>query len=205
MSVTDLAPVPMVAELALYWSADIFSVWQQAEDRGAPGQPPPFWAVPWPGGQALARYVLDHRDLVAGRRVLDIGSGSGLVAIAAQLAGADTVLASETDPLAAAAIRLNAQANGVPAPQIVADVLDGDGESAQLVLAADVWYAAPLADRVLGLFARSRARGAQVLTGDLGRAFLPRRLFRSVASFDIPVVAGLEDSAVKHTTIWAPA
>ena len=137
-AVAALTPVPMVAELRLHLAEEVLGVWQQTEDQKGPGQPPPFWAFPWPGGQALARYVLDHPGLVADRRVIDIGSGSGLVAIAAQLAGAATVLASEIDPIAVAAIRLNAQANGVVSPAIIGDVLDGDGEGAELVLAGDV-------------------------------------------------------------------
>lgn len=204
-SAASLAPVPLVAEIRLHVADDALSLWQQTEDRAGPDQPPPFWAFPWPGGQALARYVLDHPGLVAGRRVLDVGSGSGLVAIAAQLAGAAAVLASEIDATAVAAIGLNAEANGVPAPAVVGDVLDGDGEGADLVLAGDVWYSAPLAGRVLGLIERARARGASVLVGDVGRKFLPRQRFRIVDARDVPVVAGLEDSAVKPAMVWVPA
>jgi predicted nicotinamide N-methyase len=204
-SAARLAPVPLVAEIRLHLADDALSLWQQTEDRAGPDQPPPFWAFPWPGGQALARYVLDHPGLVAGRRVLDVGSGSGLVAIAAQLAGAAAVLASEIDATAVAAIGLNAAANGVPAPAVVGDVLDGDGEGADLVLAGDVWYSAPLAGRVLGLIERAQARGASVLVGDVGRKFLPRQRFRIVDSRDVPVVAGLEDSAVKPAMVWVPA
>ncbi len=197
--------MPLVAEIRLHLADDALSLWQLTEDRAGPGQPPPFWAFPWPGGQALARYVLDHPGLVDGRRVLDLGSGSGLVAIAAQLAGAAAVLASEIDTIAVAAIRLNSQANGVPSPAIVGDVLDGDGEGAELVLAGDLWYSAPLAGRVLGLIERARARGASVLVGDIGRKFLPRQRFRVVDSRDVPVAAQLEDCAVKHTMVWEPA
>jgi predicted nicotinamide N-methyase len=204
-SAARLAPVPAVAEIRLYLADDALSLWQQTEDRAGPDQPPPFWAFPWPGGQALARYVLDHPGLVAGRTVLDVGSGSGLVAIAAQLAGAAAVLASEIDANAVAAIGLNAEANAVPAPVVLGDVLNGDGEGADLVLAGDVWYSAPLAGRVLGLIERARARGASVLVGDVGRKFLPRQRFRVVDSRDVPVVAGLEDAAVKRTMVWAPA
>jgi predicted nicotinamide N-methyase len=197
--------VPLVAEIRLHLAGDVLGLWQQTEEQAGPGQPPPFWAFPWPGGQALARYILDHPRLVAGRRILDVGSGSGLVAIAAQLAGAAAVLASEIDPVAVAAIRLNAEANGLPPPAVAGDVLDGDGEGAEVVLAGDVWYSAPLAERMLGLIGRARARGASVLVGDIGRAFLPRERFRIVDSRDVPVVAQLEDSAVKHTMIWEPA
>ena len=114
-SACRLGPVPQVAEIRLHLADDVIGLWQRAEDEFTADQPPPFWAFAWPGGQALARYVLDHPGLVAGRSVLDLGSGSGLVAIAAAKAGAATVIASEVDPLAVAAIGLNARANGVPA------------------------------------------------------------------------------------------
>jgi predicted nicotinamide N-methyase len=199
-----LAAVPQVAEVRLHLADDVIGLWQRAEDERGAGQAPPFWAFAWPGGQALARYVLDHAGLVAGRRVLDLGSGSGLVAIAAALAGAAAVLASEIDALAVAAIGLNARANGVPAPTILGDVLDGDGEGAEVVLAGDVWYSRPLAERVLGFIERARARGASVLVGDIGRAFLPRERFRILEARDVPVVAELEDASVKRTMVWAP-
>src|SRR5262252_3169183 len=173
-----LSRVPHVAEIRLHLADDVLALWQRTEDERGPAQPPPFWAFAWPGGQALARYVLDHADLVADRMVLDLGSGSGLVAIAAAMAGAAAVLASEIDSLAVAAIGLNARANGVPAPVIVGDVLDGDGDGAEVVLAGDVWYSRPLAERVLGFLERAGACGASVLTGDVGRAFLPRDRFR---------------------------
>src|SRR5580698_3363513 len=136
-SACRLGPVPQVAEIRLHLADDVIGLWQRAEDEFTAGQPPPFWAFAWPGGQALARYVLDHPGVVAGRTVLDLGSGSGLVAIAAVLAGAASVLASEIDPLAAAAIRLNAAVNGVRVPgqvSLVGDVLDGDGDGADVVL-----------------------------------------------------------------------
>jgi predicted nicotinamide N-methyase len=209
-SACRLRPVPGVAEIRLHLAENVLGLWQQTEDELGPGQPPPFWAFAWPGGQALARYVLDHSALVAGRSVLDLGSGSGLVAIAAAMAGATTVLASEVDPLAVAAIGLNARANGARAPAIVGDVLDGDAgdagdaAGAEVILAGDVWYSRSLAERVLGFLDRAMARGASVLTGDIGRTFLPRDRFRVLDARDIPVMAELEDSGVKRTMVWAP-
>src|ERR1700691_3613237 len=126
-SACRLGPVPQVAEIRLHLADDVIGLWQRAEDEFTADQPPPFWAFAWPGGQALARYVLDHPGLVAARSVLDLGSGSGLVAIAAAKAGAATVIASEVDPLAVAAIGLNAQANGVAAPGVVGGALDTTG------------------------------------------------------------------------------
>lgn len=199
---TALRPVPLVPEIRLRQADDAFTVWAAAEhEAGEPDQPPPFWAFGWPGGQALARYLLDHRDLVRGRTVLDVGSGSGLTAIAACLAGASAVLASELDPFAVAAITLNAAANGVRVA-VTGDVLDGSGEGADLVLAADIWYERALAARAIGMLRRAVARGAHVLAGDVGRAFLPRESLRVVAGYDVPVIADLEDATVKRTSIW---
>ena len=203
-SACRLGPVPQVAGIRLHLADDALGLWQRAEDEFGADQQPPFWAFAWPGGQALARYVLDHPGVVAGRSALDLGSGSGLVAIAAARAGAATVAASEVDPLAVAAIGLNARANGVAAPAVTGDVLDGDGAGAEVVLAGDVWYSRPLAERVLGFLDRVTARGASVLAGDIGRAFLPRDRFRVLDVSDIPVMAGLEDSGVKRTMVLQP-
>ena len=203
-SACPLRPVPHVEEIRLHLAGDALGLWQRTEDEHGAGQPPPFWAFAWPGGQALARYLLDRPGLVAGRSVLDLGSGSGLVAIAAAMAGAAAVTASEIDALAAAAIRLNARANGVPVPVIAGDVLDGDGDGAQVVLAGDVWYSRALAGRVLGFLERATARGASVLAGDVGRAFLPRDRFRVLDARDVPVLADLEDASVKRTMVWTP-
>ncbi len=201
----QIRTVPQVEEVRLHLADDVIGLWQRTEDEFGAGQPPPFWAFAWPGGQALARYLLDHPGTVAGRRVLDVGSGSGLVAIAAAMAGAAGVLASEIDAVAAAALRLNALANGVPAPAVLGDILDGDGAGADVVLAGDVWYDRPLAERLLGLLERAQARGASVLIGDIGRAFLPRDRFRVLDTRDIQVVADLEDAGVKRAMVWAPA
>jgi predicted nicotinamide N-methyase len=207
---STLRAVPLVPEIRLHLAEDAFRVWEASEqDRrerggtregGRPELPPPFWAFAWPGGQALARHILDHPELVAGRSVLDLGSGSGVTAIAAALAGASTVLASEVDPLARAAIALNAGANGAGVT-VTGDVLAGDGENADVILAADVWYERELAARALALLTRAGERGASVLVGDIGRAFLPRRSLREIAAFDVPVLADLEDASVKRVLI----
>ena len=201
-----LQPVPMVPEIRLHLADDAFRVWEAAEQHIGEGNaegtelPPPFWAFAWPGGQALARYVLDHPEVVAGRSVLDLGSGSGLAAIAAALAGASAVLASDVDPFAAAAIGLNAAANHVRV-DVTGDVLDGAGEDAAVILAADVWYQRELADRAITLLRRADDRGADVLVGDIGRAFLPRPMLRELAAYDVPVLAELENTSVKRVLI----
>jgi predicted nicotinamide N-methyase len=198
---TRLMTVPLVPEIRLYLGDDAIGIWELTEHEvGRTDQQPPFWAFAWAGGQALARYILDHREVVAGRTVLDLGSGSGLTAIAAAVAGAATVLASELDPFAIAAIGLNARLNGVRV-STTGDVLDEDGGDADVVLAADIWYEKQLAARVLGLLQRARARGATVLAGDVGRAFLPAEVLRDLTAYEIPVVADLEDAAVKRARI----
>ena len=198
---STLRPVPLVPEVSLHLADDAFSLWEQVErELGQPDQPPPFWAFAWPGGLALARFLLDHPEHVAGRRVLDLGSGSGLIAVAALLAGASSAHASELDPFAAASIGLNAAANGVSVA-ITGDVLGGAGEGADVVLAGDIWYERRLAERAADLLGRASARGAGVLVGDIGRAFLPRALMREVAAYDVPVIAELEDADVKRVLI----
>ncbi len=198
---SELGVVPGLPEVRLHLARDAFGLWEAAEAAaGQSGQPPPFWAFGWPGGVALARYLLDHPGVVAGRAVLDLGSGSGVTAIAAALAGASAVLASEIDPFAAAAIELNAGANGVRVA-VTGDVLDGSGAGADVLTAGDVWYASGLAERVLMLLQRARSRGAQVLVGDVGRKFLPRELMRELASYRVPVIAELEDAEMKRACV----
>jgi len=205
---TRLGAAPYLPEIRLHLADEPFALWEQTEralDRV--GLPPPFWAFAWAGGQALARYILDHPETVSGRTVLDLGSGSGLVAIAAARAGAAAVTAAEIDPLANAAIQLNAQANGVTIAAAGADLLatgptqvgppDGD-----VVLAGDVFYAKPLADRVLPFLDRASAHGGQVLIGDPGRSYLPRSRFHPLASYDVPVIRALEDAARKPAAVW---
>ena len=201
---TRLSPVSLVPEIVLYQASEPMSVWQHTErTTGRTGLDPPFWAFPWAGGQALARYLLDHPATVLGRRVVDVASGSGLVAIAAVLAGAVAVTAYDIDPLAAAAITVNAAANGVPIPAECANVLSGPPpDGTDLVLVADAFYERDLAGQVLHFAERARERGAAVLAGDFGRAYLPRARLTPLASYDVPGLSALEDRDVKHTTVW---
>ena len=199
---TSLAPVPGLHAISLYQSDDAFALWEQTEHQvGQPDQQPPFWGFAWPGGLAMAHYLLDHPDEVAGRRVLDLGSGSGLTAIAAALAGAAEVTASELDPFAIAAIIMNAAANNV-AVSTTGNVLGEDpGTPADLVIAADIWYERQLAAKALAYLRGARARGARVLVGDVGRAFLPRETMCELAAYEVPVVADLENAPVKRALI----
>ncbi|PYC64794.1 nicotinamide N-methylase [Streptomyces tateyamensis] len=200
---TRLGPVPFVPEISLYMAEDAIELWETTErERGREGLPPPFWAFAWAGGTGVARYVLDHPELVTGRRVLDLAAGSGLVGIAAALCGAGEVLAAEIDSYAVAAIGINAEANGVAVTGLDADLLDGDGAPAEVVLAGDVFYEREMAARFLPFLERAQARGATVVVGDPGRAYLPRHRFTALAEYQVPVVADLEDASVKRTTVW---
>ena len=201
---TTLSPVVLVPEIRLYQASEPMSVWQHTEQAtGRTGLDPPFWAFAWAGGQALARYLLDHPGAVTGRHVIDVASGSGLVAIAAVLAGAAGVTAYDIDPLAATAITANAEANGVAIPAVCTDVLSGlPPDGTDLVLVADAFYERDLAGRVLRFAERSQARGAAVLAGDFGRAYLPRARLAPLASYDVPGLGALEDADVKCTTVW---
>lgn len=201
-SATSLAQVPFVPEISLHQADDIYALWELTErELGRAGLPPPFWGVAWPGGQALARYLLDHRAVVAGRTVLDFGSGSGLLAIAAAKAGAAAVTAADTDPLAAAAIELNALANDVPVPFCIGDGF-GANLTADIVVAGDVWYERELADQVCAYFDKVAAAGADVLTGDIGRRYFPRGRYECVASYAVPASPALEGKPLLSASVW---
>jgi predicted nicotinamide N-methyase len=202
---TRLVAPPLLPEIRLHLGDEPIALWERTEqEAGHPELPAPFWAFPWAGGVALARYLLDHPGQVRGRSVLDVAAGSGLVAIAAAKAGATAVTANEIDPLAVAAIALNAAANGVTVSIAPSDLLDGDGGGAGLVLVGDACYERLLAERITSFLARARAAGAAVLLGDPGRAYLPREGLTAIARYTVPAWPGLEDAAVKRTTIWRP-
>lgn len=201
--VTRLGALPFLPELRVHLAEDdVVRLWERTEEwAGSAGQPPPFWAFAWAGGQALARYLLDHPDQVAGRRVLDVGCGAGVVAIAAARAGASSVTAVDVDPLAVAATRCNAAANGVSINARLQDVLDGDGAGAEVIVIGDLLYERELAVRVLAFLGRATARGARALVGDPGRAYLPRTGLEQVAGYDVPVDEDLEGRPWRHTRV----
>ncbi|WP_344831260.1 class I SAM-dependent methyltransferase [Actinocorallia longicatena] len=189
--------------MRLHQADDPYGLWERTEDTGLP-----FWAFAWTGGIALARHVLDRPELARGRRVLDLASGSGVVAIAAAMAGATEVVASEVDPYASAAVGANADANGVTVTALCEDLLDRDDLAFDLVLAGDVFYDRLMARRTEPFLRRMARLGAQVLVGDPGRQYLPRAAFHALARYDVPVSQAIEDSRVKRTTVWqvpAPA
>jgi predicted nicotinamide N-methyase len=199
---TALRAPPHVPEIRLHLADEAHELWSLTEaELQDPGVPPPFWAFAWAGGQGLARYVLDHPETVASRRVLDFATGSGLVAIAASMAGAAEVSAADIDPLAESAVALNSAANGAELCFRAADLIGEDG-GWDVVLAGDVFYDRELAGRLTPWFARLAGRGAAVLVGDPGRAYLPRERLLQLAVYEVPVTRALEDAEVKRTIVW---
>ncbi|WP_416797205.1 class I SAM-dependent methyltransferase [Ciceribacter azotifigens] len=199
---TSLLAPPHVPEVRLHLASEVHDLWLKTEDELQEiGLPPPFWAFAWAGGQGLARYVLDHRETVAGKRVLDFASGSGLVAIAARLAGAESVVAADIDPWAETAIRLNADANGV-AIEFTGRNLIGETLESDVVLAGDVFYDSGFAAALIPWLDRLAGAGVEVLVGDPGRSYLPKERLTALASYRVPVTRALEDSEIKNTTVW---
>nr|WP_210329368.1 50S ribosomal protein L11 methyltransferase [Methylorubrum zatmanii] len=197
-----MRPVPHAPEIVLHVADEATALWQKTEDElEAIGLPPPFWAFAWAGGQALARYILDHPETVAGRHVVDFASGSGLVAIAAAKAGATHVTASDLDPFALHAIPINAAANGVEG-RITAVGTDLIGTDAESVLAADVFYERDLGAAVGNWLGDLHGRGRTVLIGDPGRSYLPRERLIAVATYEVPVTRDLEDAEIKTSCVW---
>jgi predicted nicotinamide N-methyase len=199
---TRLLPVPHAPEIDLHVADEATALWQKTEEELEQiGLPPPFWAFAWAGGQALARYVLDHPETVAGRRVLDFASGSGLVAIAAAKAGAARVEACDIEAFAVTAMGLNAEANGVAIEPRFADLV-GHDEGWETVLAGDICYEQDTARRVIDWLAVLAGRGATVLIGDPGRSYLPKDRLELVAEYRVPVTRSLEDAEIKKSSVW---
>ena len=199
---TQLLAPPHTPEIRLHLATELVPIWQKTEEElAAIGVPPPFWAFAWAGGQALARYLLDHPDTVQGKRVLDFASGSGLSAIAAAKAGARDVLATEIDPFAIAAIGLNATANGVAIASTLEDVIGRD-DGWDTVLAGDVCYEREMAARVFTWLRSLAGRGASVLMGDPGRNYLPSSNLVEIAAYDVQTTRELEDREVRRTKVW---
>ena len=194
---------PHAPEIQLYLASEIEPIWRSTEEAlQQEGIEPPFWAFAWAGGQALARYLLDHREDVAGKHVIDFATGSGLVAIAAMKAGAASVLASDVDPFCAAAVALNAEANSVEVLFSGNDLLLDDPPDVDVILAGDICYEWPLADRVRHWLEAAHKRGARVLIGDPGRAYLPREGLRLLAMYEVETTRELEDREVRSTGVF---
>jgi predicted nicotinamide N-methyase len=200
---TAIAAPPLVPEIRLHLASAVTPLWQASEDTLARGAvPPPFWAFAWAGGQALARYILDHPGTVHDREVLDFASGSGLVAIAAAKAGARRVIAAEIDPFAAAAIALNAALNGVTLAVEMRDLLDRGAAGWGVVLAGDICYEEPMSSRALAMLRRTAARRRLALLGDPGRAYLPREGLEELARYTVPTSRELEDREARESAVY---
>jgi predicted nicotinamide N-methyase len=200
---TRLQPPPHTPELRLHLADEITPIWRMTEEElGAIGLPPPFWAFAWAGGQALARWLLDNPEEVAGKRVVDFATGSGIVAIAAMKAGATQVLAADIDGFCGAAVGLNAEANAVEVTFTGRNLLDAPAPEADVILAGDICYEAPMAERVMAWLAQARADGARVLIGDPGRSYFPKSGLVKLAEYQVPTTRELEDMEVKKTGVW---
>ena len=204
---TKLKQPPLVPEISLLLADEVMNLWGETEvlaaanASGLGSLPPPYWAFAWPGGQAIARYILDNPDDVRGRTVLDFGSGSGLVAIAAAKAGASCVIAAEIDPLALAAIDMNSRANDVFVEPIGIDVI-GSNPRWNTVLAGDMCYERPVAGRLVPWLRQLVKSGVRVLLGDPGRNYFPAGGVTKVATFAVPTPLDLEDRAVRETSVY---
>ncbi len=199
---TSPGVAPFVPEIELLMGGLSMPLWEQAALADArPAVPPPYWAWPWAGGLALARYLLDHPATVRGRTVADIGAGGGIVAIAAALAGARSVTAIDIEPFAIEACRLNAAANGVTVAVSMADPAGTDA-GWDVVLAGDLWYEPDLAARMEPWLRGLAARGATVLIGDLGRAYLPADGLIELARYVVPTLDDLEDAESKEVRVF---
>ncbi|WP_299005758.1 methyltransferase [uncultured Caulobacter sp.] len=200
---TRLQAPPHTPELALHLADEVTPIWKLTEEALEEiGLPPPFWAFAWAGGQALARYVLDHPELVAGKRVIDFATGSGIVAVAAMKAGAASVLAADIDVFCEAAVGLNAEANGVEIGFTDQNLLDAPPPPADVLLAGDICYERPMAEAVMAWLTQGRAAGARVLIGDPGRTYFPKDGLEKLAEYQVPTTRELEDLAVKRTSVW---
>jgi predicted nicotinamide N-methyase len=188
---------PLVPEVTLLLADDIHRTWSETDEAA-----PPFWAFAWAGGQALARFVLDRPELVVGKKVLDLASGSGIVGIAALQAGAASVVASDHDARARVATARNAALNGV-AVEVVGDLMMGEGPEldVDVILAGDVFYEQPMARQMLEFLDEATGVGLEVYVGDPGREYLPRRRVEALASYDVPDTTDLEGRSVTPTTV----
>ncbi|KZD01900.1 nicotinamide N-methyase [Oceanibaculum pacificum] len=200
---TKLGATALVPEIRLYLAAAALPLWEMTEAAlERTGLPPPYWAFAWPGGQAIARLLLDRPELVRGKIVLDLGAGGGIGGIAAMQSGAVRVQGNDIDAFALAALALNAAANGVSVETIGADLLDRPAPRCDLILAGDLCYEKPMAGRVLAWLRAASAAGTLVLLGDPGRAYAPSDGLEKLVEYDVPVSLDLEDREIRQTAVW---
>jgi predicted nicotinamide N-methyase len=199
---TGIATAPLVPEIKLHLATQVTRLWEATEaDLERTGLPPPYWAFAWPGGQALSRYVLDRPETVRGKRVLAFAAGGGIDAIASALCGAAKVTAAEIDAYACAAIGLNAALNGVAVDTVDRDLTAEPDHAWDVVLGGDVCYERPMSERAIPWLRGHAARGALVLLGDPGRAYLPATGLEELALYQVPTTLDLEDRTVRETRV----
>jgi predicted nicotinamide N-methyase len=200
---TEILSPPLIPEIRLHLAHEALPIWQKTEEELATlGLPPPFWAFAWAGGQALARFVLDHPETVRARHVIDLASGSGLVAIAVMKAGAASVLAADIDAFALCAIDLNARLNGVAIAATMDDLLAASPPASDMILVGDLFYERTVAERALAWLRKAQSQGSDILIGDPGRSYLPKSALEPIAEYHVPVTRELEDSEIKHSRVW---
>ncbi|MDE2444928.1 MAG: methyltransferase [Alphaproteobacteria bacterium] len=200
---TSILAPPLVPEIKLHLAHEALPIWQKTEDElGEIGLAPPFWAFAWAGGQALARYVLDHPECVKGKRVIELASGSGLVGIAAMKAGAAEVLSADIDAFAVAAMAINATLNAVALQISCDDLLASPVPETNLILVGDLFYEKGVAERCFAWVEQAKANGIDVLIGDPGRSYLPKDKLTKIAEYAVPVSRDLEDAEIKNTAVW---
>ncbi len=200
---TRLRPVPGIEEIRLHLADEVLPLWHAVQvETGDPDAALPYWAFAWSGGLAIARYLRDHPEAVAGRRVFDVGAGSGLCAIAAILAGASEATSADIDALAVTAVEVNARANGRRVAVVRRDVLDEEPPDVDVIVAGDCLYEAGLAERVLPWLRRAHDRGIEVLVGDPGRRYLPTGELIECAAYDVRTTTELEDLALKKGYVY---
>lgn len=200
---TRLRPVPGIEEIRLHLADEVLPLWHAVQvEMGDPDAPLPYWAFAWAGGLAIAHYVGENPQTVAGLRVFDLGAGSGLCAIAALRAGASEATSADIDEIALDAVRLNARANGRRVAVVRRDVLDEDPPDVDVILAGDCWYEAGLAERVQPWLRRAHDQGIHVLIGDPGRRYLPTDELLERAAYDVRTTTELEDLALKKGHVY---
>ena len=200
---TEILRPRLIPELALHLASESVPLWLKTEEElDTIGLPPPFWAFAWAGGQALARYLLDTPQVVRGGSVLDLASGSGLVALAAAKAGAREVVAADIDAFARSAIAVNAALNDVKIEVTEQDVLAHDPPPVDCLLIGDLFYEKTVAARAFAWAKAAAARGSLVLIGDPRRSYLPRGELEEIAVYQVPVTRDLEDAEIKHSAVW---
>lgn len=198
---TTIGTPPLVPEIRLHMADEVIPLWRKIEtETGITNPPPPYWAFAWAGGQALARYVLDHPEIVAGKSVLDFGAGSGLIGLAAMQAGATSVLCADIDPFADAATERNGSLNGLNAHTTADNVIGQTGW--QVILVGDMCYERPLAERLTGWLRSEVTKGVFVLIGDPGRNYFPKNGVEKLQEYTVPTPRDLEDRDVRQTGIF---